>query len=125
MLPVCGVDGGAIERFRRREVAAELANPCLDPERLPRRDGLDLPRHLTHFTPATLHLMLERAGFCPGAVRMVRHSDWMRQSAKLARRYRHGPPCRRWLTAKPAARLASWYTYVTRQTDCLILAATR
>ena len=87
--------------------------------------GLDLPRHLTHFTPATLHLMLERAGFRPNPVRMVRHSDWMRQSAKLARRYRQGPPWRRWLTAKPAARLASWYTYVTRQTDCLLVTATR
>src|SRR5260221_105975 len=28
--------------------------------------GLDLPRHLTHFAPRTLQMMLERAGFRPG-----------------------------------------------------------
>ena len=47
--------------------------------------GLDLPRHLTHFSPWTLQQMLER-GFQLQPVRMVRHSDWMRSSAKLANR---------------------------------------
>src|SRR5262249_10576488 len=46
--------------------------------------ALDLPRHLTHFTPRTLTLMLQQAGFRPGPVRMVGHSHWVRSSAKLA-----------------------------------------
>ena len=46
--------------------------------------GLDLPRHLTHFTPWTLTLMLQRAGYRPGHVKMLRHSEWMRSSARLA-----------------------------------------
>ncbi len=87
--------------------------------------GLDLPRHLTHFTPWSLHLMLERAGFRVGPVRMVRHSDWMRWSAKLARRTGRPVVWRRWLTAKPASRLASWYTYLIRQTDCILVTAER
>src|SRR5207249_1287785 len=46
--------------------------------------GLDLPRHLTHFTPDTLQLMLSRAGFDTGPVRMLRHTEWVRRSACLA-----------------------------------------
>jgi 2-polyprenyl-3-methyl-5-hydroxy-6-metoxy-1,4-benzoquinol methylase len=46
--------------------------------------GLDLPRHLTHFTPATLRKILDRAGFQFEAMQMVRHSYWLRQSAQLA-----------------------------------------
>src|SRR5262249_20165886 len=46
--------------------------------------GLDLPRHLTHFAPWTLRLLLHRAGFRAGKLRMVRHSSWLRSSARLA-----------------------------------------
>ncbi|MGD0517045.1 MAG: class I SAM-dependent methyltransferase [Thermoguttaceae bacterium] len=48
--------------------------------------GLDLPRHLTHFTPATLRKMLDRAGFEFEAMQMARHSYWLRQSVRLASR---------------------------------------
>ncbi len=85
--------------------------------------GLDLPRHLAHFTPCTLHRMLERAGFDPGPVRMIRHSDWMRWSAKLACQAGRPGPWPRWLAAKPPSRVASWYTYLTRQADCLLVTA--
>lgn len=85
--------------------------------------GLDLPRHLTHFTPWTLTLMLQRAGFRPGPVRMLRHSEWMRSSARLSCRSRRGPYWRRWLTAKPASRLASWYGWLTRQSDSMLVMA--
>lgn len=87
--------------------------------------GLDLPRHLTHFTPATLQLMLEKAGFRPGPVRMIRHSDWMRWSAKQASQRTEAPVWHRWLKAKPVSRIASWYTYLTRQADCLLVFAER
>ena len=87
--------------------------------------ALDLPRHLTHFTPRTLALMLQRAGFRAGPVRMVRHSDWLRSSARLARRLRPAARWPRWLLAKPLSRLATWYSYLTRQSDCMIVTAER
>ena len=37
--------------------------------------GLDLPRHHTHFTPETLSLMLQTAGFRTQPVRFLRHND--------------------------------------------------
>ncbi len=85
--------------------------------------GLDLPRHLTHFSPWTLQLMLERAGFRIGPIRMVRHTEWLRSSAKLAFQKRHGPHWHRWLTIKPASGLASWYSYLTHQSDCVLVHA--
>ena len=40
--------------------------------------GLDLPRHLVHFTPLTLRAMLERAGFRVESLRQVRRPSWLR-----------------------------------------------
>jgi SAM-dependent methyltransferase len=45
--------------------------------------GLDLPRHLVHFTPDTLSSALLSSGFRVESMRYVRHSDWLRSSAKL------------------------------------------
>lgn len=87
--------------------------------------GLDLPRHLTHFTPWTLRGMLEQAGFRVGPVRMVRHSDWLRSSAKMSERERLGPPWHKLLAYKTTSRLATWYSFLTRQSDAMILTATR
>jgi SAM-dependent methyltransferase len=104
--------------------------------------GLDLPRHLTHFAPWTLHLMLERAGFLVGRVRMLPDVRTVRRSAKLAstnveltsdkgeaatlssglpwtRRLMNG------LRARPLARLASWYCLLTHQCDCMLVVARR
>lgn len=85
--------------------------------------GLDLPRHLTHFTPWTLPLMLERTGFQVNPVRLVRHSDWMRSSANLARTARRCPPWARWLAAKPVSSFAAWYAHLTWQSDCMMVTA--
>jgi SAM-dependent methyltransferase len=85
--------------------------------------GLDLPRHLTHFAPWTLQPMLEQAGFQPGPMRMVRHSDWLRCSARSAVQRRLGPHWQRWFTTKPASRLATWYSYLTKQSDCIVVTA--
>jgi SAM-dependent methyltransferase len=87
--------------------------------------GLDLPRHLTHFAPATLHVMLERAGFRPGPIRLVRHTDWLRCSARLACRAGGGPVWHRWLKVKTPARLTTWYSYLTGQCDCMLVTADR
>jgi 2-polyprenyl-3-methyl-5-hydroxy-6-metoxy-1,4-benzoquinol methylase len=87
--------------------------------------GLDLPRHLTHFAPWTLHLMLEKARFRVGPIRMVRHSDWLRSSAKRARQADPGPYWHRWMTAKPVSRLAAWYCHLSHQADCIMVSAER
>jgi SAM-dependent methyltransferase len=76
--------------------------------------GLDLPRHLTHFTPMTLRAMLERAGLQVGPVQMVRHSHWLRGSAQLAT-----AGWRRRLVSKPLSRLVTWYSSLTHQADCI------
>jgi 2-polyprenyl-3-methyl-5-hydroxy-6-metoxy-1,4-benzoquinol methylase len=85
--------------------------------------GLDLPRHLTHFSAWTLKLMLQRAGFRVGAVRMLRHSEWVRSSARLSARYRRAQHWHRWLQTKPASRMATWYSYLTQQSDCMMVIA--
>jgi SAM-dependent methyltransferase len=87
--------------------------------------GLDLPRHLTHFAPWTLQLMLERAGFRAGPICMVRHSDWLRASARLACQIAPGPFWHRWLTMKTVSRLATWYCSITKQSDCMMVTAER
>ncbi|MDB5311816.1 MAG: ubiG 1 [Gemmataceae bacterium] len=86
--------------------------------------GLDLPRHLTHFTPKTLRAMLETAGFRPGPVRMLRHGDWLRSSAKLAGARRGGGWAKllRW---KPAAKAVAWGCYATGMSDCIMVVAER
>lgn len=87
--------------------------------------GLDLPRHLTHFTPRTLHKMLQRAGFKVGPIRMVRHSHWLRASAGLSVRNPAAPAWHRWLKIKTLSRMLTWYGYFTGQTDSLMVTAAR
>jgi SAM-dependent methyltransferase len=87
--------------------------------------GLDLPRHLTHFTPRTLTAMLQAGGFRPDPVRQMRHSDWLRSSAKLSRKQGIGKLFARFLQWKPAAKTAAWMCYAARQSDCIICVAER
>jgi 2-polyprenyl-3-methyl-5-hydroxy-6-metoxy-1,4-benzoquinol methylase len=85
--------------------------------------GLDVPRHLTHFTPTTMNTMLLAAGFQVDAIRLIRHSDWLRSSAKIATQSGHN-----WakpLTWKPIAKAAAYLTYLNRSTDCMIAVAQR
>lgn len=86
--------------------------------------ALDLPRHLTHFAPWTLRLMLQRAGFLPGKARMVRHSNWLRKSASLACRDPRAS-WRRLLKLKTTSRLLTWYSARTSQADCMMMAAVK
>jgi 2-polyprenyl-3-methyl-5-hydroxy-6-metoxy-1,4-benzoquinol methylase len=87
--------------------------------------GLDLPRHLTHFAPWTLRLMLHRAGFRVGRIRMVRHSSWLRSSAHAACREPYSNAWHRWLRNRTPSALATWFTYLTRQCDCMMATAWR
>ena len=83
-------------------------------------NGLDLPRHLVHFSPQTLRHMLHRAGFETGRVHMVRRSGWLRDSARLARA-RSSSRWFRWLGGKGMSNALSWFAYWTRQADCLMV----
>jgi SAM-dependent methyltransferase len=85
--------------------------------------GLDLPRHLTQFTPPTLRAMLERAGFQVGPIRMIRHSKWLRASAERACQDGRGTRWQRWLRGKYASRLASWYCCWTGRADAILVTA--
>ncbi len=87
--------------------------------------GLDVPRHLTHFTPKTLRAMLETAGFEIELVRQLRHSDWLRSSAKLAVQQGRGGLFARLLHWKPLAKAAAWMCYVARMSDCMMIVAHR
>jgi 2-polyprenyl-3-methyl-5-hydroxy-6-metoxy-1,4-benzoquinol methylase len=86
--------------------------------------GLDLPRHLTHFVPETLCRMLHRAGFRTSPVRMVRHSDWLRSSARLAARLYGSRLWLRCLRMRTVSGLASWLSYLTGRADCIQVTAT-
>jgi SAM-dependent methyltransferase len=87
--------------------------------------GLDLPRHLTHFCPRTLGAMLQAAGFRTEPVRQLRHSDWLRSSAKLALRQGTGGAAARALAWKLPAKLAAWACYAVGQSDCMMCVAER
>jgi SAM-dependent methyltransferase len=87
--------------------------------------GLDVPRHLTHFTPHTLCLMLDRAGFEAKAVRMVRHSSWLRQSARRVCHNFRATLWHRWLQRKAPSRMATWYGCLTGQADCMVVTAVK
>jgi 2-polyprenyl-3-methyl-5-hydroxy-6-metoxy-1,4-benzoquinol methylase len=85
--------------------------------------GLDLPRHLAHFSPWTLTLILQRAGFQVGPIRMLRHSKWLRASAQQAARRPRVPAWKRWLCSKALARVAACYSGLIQQTDCMLAIA--
>src|SRR5262245_10274930 len=87
-------------------------------------NGLELPRHLVHFDPWTLRLMLHRAGFRQIRIRMQRRSGWLRDSARRAVELhpRVNWPRRR-LQGRTLSNLAGWYAYLTGQSDCMIAEA--
>jgi len=87
--------------------------------------GLDLPRHLTHFSPITLSAMIKSAGFSVEGIRMIRHADWLRSSAKLAAGQGGANYWQRRLTWKPLARLAAWACYALDGSDCIMATAER
>jgi 2-polyprenyl-3-methyl-5-hydroxy-6-metoxy-1,4-benzoquinol methylase len=86
--------------------------------------GLDLPRHLTHFTPATLRKMLDRAGFQFEAMQMVRHSYWLRQSSQLAsRRGTISPPLSLLKFRLPSSIVSKWHLFAGKSDSFVIMAS--
>jgi SAM-dependent methyltransferase len=87
--------------------------------------GLDLPRHLTHFSPQTLRWMLERSGFRVGPIRMVRQTSWLRSSARLASEKKCEPRWARLLTRRGGSRLAAWWACLIGRSDYMLVTARR
>lgn len=85
--------------------------------------GLDVPRHLTHFTPVTLRKMLECAGFQFEAMQMVRHSYWLRQSAELSARSGKKSLFLKLLKQRFASSIASKWYLTTGQSDSFAIIA--
>jgi 2-polyprenyl-3-methyl-5-hydroxy-6-metoxy-1,4-benzoquinol methylase len=87
--------------------------------------GLDLPRHLTHFTPATLTEMLRVAGFRVKSVRGLVHADWLRSSARRALGAGVGGVASRLLSWKPVAKAVSWACYALGRAETVVAVAER
>lgn len=68
--------------------------------------GLDLPRHLHHFTPASLSAMLRAEGFRVVTLTTLSHSGWLRHSARRAAALGLRRPCRLF-ASKTLSRLLS------------------
>jgi 2-polyprenyl-3-methyl-5-hydroxy-6-metoxy-1,4-benzoquinol methylase len=87
--------------------------------------ALDVPRHLTHFTPQTLRALFEAEGFRPIRLLHAASDGWLRQSA---RRATSAGLSRKLLTAcrwKPLAQVVAAWTERTGQADNIILLAER
>lgn len=79
--------------------------------------GLELPRHLTHFTPDTLSATLEAEGYRVLSIDQIARVGWMRRSARRAEKNGVGPKKLKWLKWKPIGiRVADW-TERTGQAD--------
>lgn len=87
--------------------------------------GLDVPRHLTHFTPDTLNALLAAEGFRLLRMTFVGTDGWIRQSARrlAASGSSHGwPAACRW---KPLAQAAAAISERCRRSDDMVLLAER
>ncbi|HEX7376629.1 MAG TPA: class I SAM-dependent methyltransferase [Pirellulales bacterium] len=87
--------------------------------------GLDVPRHLTHFTPSTLNALLAAEGFRVLRTTFVGTDGWIRQSARrlAASESSHG-----WLTAcrwKPLAQAIAAVSEHCRRADDMVFLAER
>jgi len=87
--------------------------------------GLNLPRHLTHFSTGTLRSMLESAGFQIRSMKAISHPDWLRSSARWAQREHHSSLVKQLLRVKPVAHLTSWLAYLAGRADSIMAIAER
>ena len=86
--------------------------------------GLDLPRHLLHFTPDTLARLVQQAGFQVEQIRGLRHPSWLQNSARRAERRGVLRGWRRALLARSVCRVASALCVARGVSDAMLLTAT-
>jgi SAM-dependent methyltransferase len=87
--------------------------------------GLDLPRHLTHFTRRTLREMMAASGFRVHEIRGWVHADWLRTSAELAISAGKSGLFPRLLRSKPVSRFVAWCNYLRGRSDSIVAVAER
>jgi 2-polyprenyl-3-methyl-5-hydroxy-6-metoxy-1,4-benzoquinol methylase len=87
--------------------------------------SLDLPRHLTHFGPATLALALRSAGFRLLELRQLSHPSSTRKSLRIAVKSGGAGVGARVLSAKPVRLAWSWLALMLRGGDHLFAMAER
>ena len=87
--------------------------------------GLDLPRHLSHFTPRTLHAMLTKAGFERIEIRADRHAGWVRHSAERMVVNHIVGAGTRWLQTRVGSRLLSMAGLVFGRPESLLAVGTK
>lgn len=87
--------------------------------------GLDLPRHLTHFTPETLRETLRAGGFRIEKMTGWVHADWLRTSARAAAELGQAGAIGKSLRWKPLSRFVAWTNYLRGRADSLVAVAER
>jgi 2-polyprenyl-3-methyl-5-hydroxy-6-metoxy-1,4-benzoquinol methylase len=69
--------------------------------------GLDMPRHINHFTPESIARMMEAEGFRIVRVRTVSMSGWIRHAARLAKAH-GGSAAQKAMTSKILSRMLAF-----------------
>jgi 2-polyprenyl-3-methyl-5-hydroxy-6-metoxy-1,4-benzoquinol methylase len=87
--------------------------------------GLDVPRHLSHFSPETLRHLIRATGFQLDCLSLVRYPDWLRSSAKLSRERSGARLGSIVLKGRFFARIASTICYLANQADAMLAVAHR
>jgi 2-polyprenyl-3-methyl-5-hydroxy-6-metoxy-1,4-benzoquinol methylase len=85
--------------------------------------GLDVPRHVTHFSPATMRKTLEKAGFRVLKKQNIRHSQWLRNSLERARQNGRLRRNCAWLRSKLASSAFTRYQQAVGRADSFLMIA--
>lgn len=85
--------------------------------------GLDLPRHLTHFTPETLNDLLRHEGLRVCQLQQIGRDGWLRKSARRAQQLGLGSHSLRAFTWKPLALARSRWAERTGGADSILALA--
>jgi 2-polyprenyl-3-methyl-5-hydroxy-6-metoxy-1,4-benzoquinol methylase len=84
--------------------------------------GLDLPRHLVHYTPETMRKVFEAAGFRVLRIQHVAMDGWIRRSAATIRSADRKTWASR-LTWKPAAAVVAAWSEWSQTADNILIEA--
>jgi 2-polyprenyl-3-methyl-5-hydroxy-6-metoxy-1,4-benzoquinol methylase len=87
--------------------------------------GLDLPRHLTHFTPESLTELLRRERFRVQRIEHIARDGWLRHSIMRASQLGIASRPLRACHWKPLARTISRWNELTEHADCVVAWAER
>ena len=87
------------------------------------RTGCSPARALERFRIGAARRMLEQSGFAVTSLRLVRHSDWLRSSAKLSATLGRSNWRQHLLTNKRVAKFVTLLQFLRGQSDCMLATA--